>query len=284
YGLVPLGAAGMTVFSFMVSRPGLDVWHARTELALLGFFGGFYAVPLGALIQHRPRPENKGGVIGASNLFSFSGIFLAAGVYYIFAQGFGMGARQIFFAGAVMTILALLYAVFARPDSLLRLWLWLWTHTRYRETVEGRELLPEFGGVVLFARSLSRGHAMLLIAAMDRPVHFLSSAPDASVELGKDGPEETENWSARNPVPEWIGKGRSVSKWLRVIREVPGGAEHEANRALEAGDIVCVVASAPESWRLTGATRLTVGVEEPAQSSARLFAPVKIRLARVAGA
>jgi acyl-[acyl-carrier-protein]-phospholipid O-acyltransferase/long-chain-fatty-acid--[acyl-carrier-protein] ligase len=283
YGLVPLGAAGMTVFSFMVSRPDLNLWHARSELALLGFFGGFYAVPLGALIQHRPTPETKGGVIGASNLFSFSGIFLAAGVYYILAQGFGLGARQIFFAGAVMTIFALAYAIFARPDSLLRLWLWFWTHTRYRVTVDGRELLPEGGGVVLFARQIDRHQAHLLIAAMDRPIHFLSIAPDASAVAGKDGPEEAENWEGRNEVPAWMSKGSRISKWLRVIREDPGpgGAEEEAKRSIDAGDIVCVVGSVAPSWDIAGATRLSVDVEE--RGGGRVLAPVTIRLARAAG-
>src|SRR6266849_442180 len=40
YGLVPLGALGMTVFGFLVSRPGLGLWQVRSELALLGFFCG----------------------------------------------------------------------------------------------------------------------------------------------------------------------------------------------------------------------------------------------------
>jgi acyl-[acyl-carrier-protein]-phospholipid O-acyltransferase/long-chain-fatty-acid--[acyl-carrier-protein] ligase len=280
YGLVPLGAAGMTVFSFLVSRPDLNLWHARSELALLGFFGGFYAVPLGALIQHRPTPETKGGVIGASNLFSFSGIFLAAGVYYILAQGFGMGARQIFFAGAVMTIFALAYAIFARPDSLLRLWLWFWTHTRYRIMVDGRELLPERGGVVLIARQLDRTQAHLLIAAMDRPIHFLSSAPDSSAAAGKDGPEETENWAARSDAPEWMSQGNRISKWVRVIREARGGAEAEAKRALEAGDIVCVVGSAAAGREIGGATRLVVDVEE--RGGGRVLEAVTIRVGREA--
>ena len=63
--LVPIGALGMMLFSLMVSRAGLTIWHVRAGLALLGFFGGFYAVPLGALIQFRPRPETKGGIIAA---------------------------------------------------------------------------------------------------------------------------------------------------------------------------------------------------------------------------
>jgi acyl-[acyl-carrier-protein]-phospholipid O-acyltransferase/long-chain-fatty-acid--[acyl-carrier-protein] ligase len=284
YGLVPLGAAGMTVFSFMVSRPGLGMWHARSELALLGFFGGFYAVPLAALIQHRPRPENKGGVIAAANLFSFAGIFLAAGVYYALAQGLGLGARQIFFAGALMTILALLYAVFARPDSLLRLWLWAWTHTRYRFAVEGRELLPESGGIVLIARHLSRHEAQLLIAAMDRPIHFFADAPGSGADPGRDGPEETENWEARNAAPEWMSKGHGVSRWLHVVRDVRSGAEAEAKRALDSGDIVCVVGSAPPAWARKVAIRLGVDVQDRSEFGGRMFIPVRIHLSRLADA
>ncbi len=58
--LVPIGAIGMTVFGFLVSRHGLGIWPVRTDLCLLGFFGGFYAVPLNALIQHRPKTRGKG--------------------------------------------------------------------------------------------------------------------------------------------------------------------------------------------------------------------------------
>ena len=72
----------MTLFGFLVSRPGLGIWPVRIDLCLLGFFGGFYAVPLNALIQHRPKREEKGGVIAAANLLSFVGVFLAAGLYF----------------------------------------------------------------------------------------------------------------------------------------------------------------------------------------------------------
>jgi MFS family permease len=267
YGLIPLGAAGMTVFSFLVSRPGLSEWHARGDLAVMGFFGGFYAVPLGALIQHRPRPEVKGGVIAASNLFSFLGIFLAAGVYYVLAQGFGLGARQIFIAGAGMTIVALLYAILARPDSLLRLWLWIWTHTRYRVRVEGIHSLPDYGGVVLTARGLSRRDALLLVATMDRPIHFVLLAG-----------------------AEWAGGG--AAKWLNVISARAGGGsgDAQAQAAINAGDIVCTVWNAPpvgsEAPGMTpsvelGGAKFRVDVEDGA--GAHMFAPVTIRLEHVAG-
>ena len=107
----------MTVFGFLVSRHGLGIWPVRVDLGLLGFFGGFYAVPLNALIQHRPKREEKGGVIAAANLLSFVGVFLAAGLYFTLSSAAHFPPGRIFLAGAVMTLVATFYAVFLLPDS-----------------------------------------------------------------------------------------------------------------------------------------------------------------------
>lgn len=113
--LVPVGAMGMTIFGFLVSRPGIGIWTVRADLCLLGVFGGFYAVPLNALIQHRPAPELKGGVIAAANLLSFVGVFLAAGFYFGMSTVAGLRPGQIFLAGAFMTLVATVYA-FLQPE------------------------------------------------------------------------------------------------------------------------------------------------------------------------
>ena len=114
--LVPLGAMGMTLFGFLVSRNGLGIWGVRADLCLLGFFGGFYAVPVNALIQHRPVPAHKGGVIAAANLLSFVGVFLAAGIYFAFSTAVHLGPGDMFMAGAVMTLAATLHAFFLLPQ------------------------------------------------------------------------------------------------------------------------------------------------------------------------
>jgi len=173
YGLIPLGAIGMTVFGFLLSRHGLTLGHVAANLALLGFFGGFFAVPINALIQHRPIPERKGGVIAAANLLSFVGVFLAAGAYYLLASGFHARPGGIFLAGAGMTLVATLYAVYFLPDALLRLLLWLLTHSIYRIKVEGRDNIPERGGALFVANHMSFVDALLLIASTDRPVRFI---------------------------------------------------------------------------------------------------------------
>ena len=177
YGLIPLGAIGMTLFSFLVSRNGLGIWEVRADLAMLGFFGGFYAVPLGALIQHRPALEHRGGVIAAANLLSFVGALLAAVSYLLAARFAHLVPGQFFLAGAIMTLGATFYTVWLLPDSLLRLVLWMLTHSLYRIHVEGRDNIPERGGALFVSNHMSWVDALLLIASTDRPIRFLLYEP-----------------------------------------------------------------------------------------------------------
>jgi acyl-[acyl-carrier-protein]-phospholipid O-acyltransferase/long-chain-fatty-acid--[acyl-carrier-protein] ligase len=173
YGLIPLGAVGMTVFSALLYSPHPTLMKAAIHLSLLGFFGGFFAVPLNALIQHRPRPDQKGAVIAAANLLSFVGIFAAAGAYYVFSSVLHQSPAGIFFDGAALTLLATIYSVYLLPDSLLRFVLWLATHTVYRIRVEGRENIPETGGALFVVNHISFVDALLLIASTDRPIRFI---------------------------------------------------------------------------------------------------------------
>jgi acyl-[acyl-carrier-protein]-phospholipid O-acyltransferase / long-chain-fatty-acid--[acyl-carrier-protein] ligase len=101
--LIPVGAVGMTIFGALLYPSGHTVHSAAAHLAALGFFGGFFAVPLNALIQHRPPPANKGGVIAAANLLSFIGVFFAAAAYYLFSTVFRQTPSGVFLDGAGLT-------------------------------------------------------------------------------------------------------------------------------------------------------------------------------------
>jgi acyl-[acyl-carrier-protein]-phospholipid O-acyltransferase/long-chain-fatty-acid--[acyl-carrier-protein] ligase len=173
YGLIPVGAVGMTLFGFLSASHGISLERAAAYLGLLGFFGGFYAVPLNALIQHRPDPARKGGVIAAANLISFVGVFAAAGVYFALAEGLRLRADEVFFAGACMTLAATFYAVVFLPDSMLRLALWLLTHSVYRIRVEGRNNIPERGAALFLIDDFTLLQAIFLSAAIDRPIRFI---------------------------------------------------------------------------------------------------------------
>ncbi|ABF43052.1 AMP-dependent synthetase and ligase [Candidatus Koribacter versatilis Ellin345] len=173
YGLIPMGSVGMTVFGVLLSRPGLSFNHVLGLLVALGFFAGFFAVPVNALIQHRPDDKDKGGVIAAANLLSFVGIGAATGVYYVFQHYVHFSPPQIFFSVSLVTVAATVYVLFLLPDALLRLILWMLTHTLYRIHLEGRENVPSKGGAVLAPNHVSMVDAILLWAAIDRPIRFL---------------------------------------------------------------------------------------------------------------
>ncbi|MFZ3201647.1 MAG: acyl-[ACP]--phospholipid O-acyltransferase, partial [Candidatus Acidiferrales bacterium] len=253
YGLIPLGAIGMTIFSAFLYHPGQTVTSTLIHLALLGFFGGFFAVPVGALIQHQPAPEQKGGVIAAANLLSFVGIFLAAGAYWVFVSGLHQTARGVFLDGAILTLVATAYSVYLLPDSLLRFVLWLATHTVYRIRVEGRENIPETGGALFVANHMSFVDALLLMASTDRPIRFL---------MFKD-----------------IYDLPFIKPFAKMIRVIPISSElhpremlhslREATAALRSGEVVCIFAEG-EITRIgqllpfrRGMERIVKGVDAP---------------------
>ena len=173
YGLVPLGAVGLTVFSATLARPTLTYHGALVHLALLGFFGGFFIVPIAAIMQHRPERGQKGAVLAAGNLLSFVGIALASVVFWVLTATAGLSTRQIFLIGAAMTLTATVYVVVLLPDSLLRLLLWMLTHSIYRIKVVGRDNIRERGGALFVCNHVSFVDALLVQAATDRPLRCI---------------------------------------------------------------------------------------------------------------
>src|SRR6266852_4732170 len=173
YGLIPLGSLGMTALGLCLAIPDLSFRAVLLLLAALGFFGGFFIVPISALIQHQPEEDKKGVVIGTANWLSFVGIGAASGVYYAAAHFAHLSPGGIFFWSALATLGATAYVLWLLPDSLLRLFLWIATNTIYRLDVVGRENVPARGGALLTPNHVSMADAVLLIASIDRPIRFL---------------------------------------------------------------------------------------------------------------
>jgi len=173
YGLIPLGSMGMTVLGACLAIPDLSFRTVLLLLAALGFFGGFFIVPISALIQHQPEEDKKGVVIGTANWLSFVGIGAASAVYYAATHYAHLSPAGIFFWSAVATLGATAYVLWLLPDSLLRLILWIATNTLYRLDVVGRENVPARGGALLTPNHVSMADAVLLIGSIGRPIRFL---------------------------------------------------------------------------------------------------------------
>src|SRR5882724_9077974 len=163
----------MSAFAFAISIHGLSFVQVIVLLGALGFAGGFFVVPINALIQHRPEEAHKRSVIAFANFLSFVGVIAASAIYSGATHYLHTGLASFFIWTAVMSLVATLYTIYLLPDSLLRLMLWIATHTLYRLDVEGRENVPARGGALLTPNHVSMADAVLLIASIDRPIRFI---------------------------------------------------------------------------------------------------------------
>jgi acyl-[acyl-carrier-protein]-phospholipid O-acyltransferase / long-chain-fatty-acid--[acyl-carrier-protein] ligase len=173
YGLIPLGSIGMTVTGLILGIRPHGLVGSAVLLGLLGFWAGFFAVPVNALIQHRPEAKDKGGIIAAANLLSFVGIALSSGVYYVFTAFVRLDPRGVIVAASSITALSTVYVLYLLPEWFARLLLFFVTRAIYRVQVAGRDNFPEKTGALLVSNHMSFVDAALLIAATDRPIRFL---------------------------------------------------------------------------------------------------------------
>ncbi len=225
-GLIPFGAIGLTVSAALLGRHGLSFGVAAVNLAVLGFFGGFYIVPISAMLQYRPAAEQKGGVLAAANLVSFIGIALASVVFGLLTTLLKLSPPAIFLVISGVTLIATIYLLNLMPDALLRFLLWCATHSLYRIRVVGRDHIPEKGGALFVCNHVSWMDALLLIASTDRPVRFLM--------LKEIYEKPWVNWGARilGIIP--ISSGQRPREMIRSLQT--------ASEAIRKGDVVCIFA------------------------------------------
>jgi acyl-[acyl-carrier-protein]-phospholipid O-acyltransferase/long-chain-fatty-acid--[acyl-carrier-protein] ligase len=226
YGLVPLGAVGLSVFSILLALPHQTLASAIVLLALLGFSGGFFIVPIAALLQHKPARETKGEILAAANWCAFVGSFAASGAHWLLAQRMHFSPSAIFLTGGILTFVGAVYVLWLLPDALLRFVLWFLTRTVYRIRVAGSDNIPARGGALFVCNHLSLADAMLLLASTDRNVRFMM-------------------YKAHYELP-WI------KPFARKLGVIPISSEQRpremlkslqtASDAIKNGDIVCIFA------------------------------------------
>ncbi len=82
-GMVPIGALGM-IAATLIAACALDFLPALVVcITLIGFFTGFYIVPLFTLLQHRAAKTSKGDAIATSNFINVTGAIIASVLFYL---------------------------------------------------------------------------------------------------------------------------------------------------------------------------------------------------------
>lgn len=133
HGMVLPGMIGIMVMAATLSIPGLSFGVVASLLALLGTAGGFFVVPVNALIQRRPAPEEKGRTIAVANLLSFVGVALQPLAQYGMLRLGHPDPSRVFLVAAGMTLLMGIVLIRIMPDLGSRAL--DWTRLRSRATL-----------------------------------------------------------------------------------------------------------------------------------------------------
>ncbi|MGB6682396.1 MAG: MFS transporter, partial [Candidatus Acidiferrum sp.] len=104
-GMILPGLGGILLMAALLSRPGISYTTVLVQLAFLGIAGGFFVVPVNALIQQRPRPEEKGRAIAVANLLSFVGVALQPLAQFAMLRLGHPDPSRVFLIAAGMTLL-----------------------------------------------------------------------------------------------------------------------------------------------------------------------------------
>jgi len=144
-GLVPLGAIGITVFSIDIyfasqhfvalSLPEGEMgaslflaksgsWRILLDLVLIGLFGGFYIVPLNAMIQKRSNPQTRARVIAANNVLNAL-LMVSSALATVAALQAGVNIPQIFLSLGILSAVITGTLFLQLPEFVRRFTAWL---------------------------------------------------------------------------------------------------------------------------------------------------------------
>jgi MFS family permease len=191
-GLVPFGSLGLTIFAIdlylatphapaaagvgaleFARQPGS--WRVLLDLGLIGVFGGFFIVPLYALVQSRTRREVMSRVIGANSILN-AVFMVAAALLGAGALQAGLTIPQLLLATGVLNLLVAIYIYTLVPEFLLRFLAWLLVHFVYRLERRGLDHIPDEGPALLICNHVGFADAIVISAACRRPIRFIMEA------------------------------------------------------------------------------------------------------------
>jgi 1-acyl-sn-glycerol-3-phosphate acyltransferase len=242
-GLVPFGAIGLSLF-------GVDLYFASLgygapqamgigagqfvaqagalrilfDIVMIGVFGGFFIVPLFALIQIRCDSRHLSRTIAGMNILNALFMVAAAGLAIVLL-GQGATIPQLFLVTAVLNALVAIYIFTLVPEFLLRFLAWLLIHTIHRVKGVNLDRIPAHGGAVLVCNHVSYVDALVIMAASPRPIRFVVDHGIFSMTL-----------------LGWLFKTANAIP-IAPASLIPGQAEQAycaIAQALADGDLVCI--------------------------------------------
>ncbi len=173
FGIVPIGAAGLTIAPILLHAVPSTLISCIAILILFGVSAGLFSLPLQTFIQFRADPAKRGEVLAASSFINWVAILGASGLTWLFSGPMDLRAAQGFSTVGVITLLFTLISFWALPDFLLRFIALVTMRLCYRPRIIGRENLPVEGAALLIPNHVTWVDALLLCATNQRRIRFV---------------------------------------------------------------------------------------------------------------
>jgi acyl-[acyl-carrier-protein]-phospholipid O-acyltransferase/long-chain-fatty-acid--[acyl-carrier-protein] ligase len=183
-GLVPAGSLIMGAFSLLLGST-TNYGFALFTLAVIGFGGGFMAVPLNAYLQEEPAADEKGRMIALNNLMNSVAMMIAYVLLDVMHDILHLTPRTIFAVLGGAMFLGAVVVTRIMPAFVVRFVLSVVANLVFRIRVSGGENIPKSGAALLVSNHVSYADAVLAGYATHRFVRFLMWKPIYEVSLAR---------------------------------------------------------------------------------------------------
>src|SRR5450830_698688 len=150
-----------------------QAWWVLFDILGLGVFGGFYIVPLYALIQSRTAENERARVIAANNILNALFMVVSAIVSILLLSVAKLSIPELFLVVSLLNVAVNTYIFKIVPEFTMRFMIWLLSHSMYRVEHRNLELIPDEGAALLVCNHVSFVDALLIGGAVRRPIRFV---------------------------------------------------------------------------------------------------------------
>lgn len=134
---------------------------------------GVYVVPLQTLIQVRTPVDRRARVVAANNVMNAALVVCGALWSLLWIEAFKWDIPSLFLFMSIFNAVVSIYIFLQVPEFTMRFVVWMLSHSFYRVSHTGIDLVPEKGGALIASNHVSYIDALVLAGAVRRPIRFV---------------------------------------------------------------------------------------------------------------
>lgn len=201
-GVVPLGCLGLTLFSYdlFLAAQAFEGQTATLKIGeflslgksyriifdifMMSFSGGFFIVPLYALMQLRSEPSHVSRVIAGNNIYN-SVLMVLSAVFAIVLLSLGCTIPELFKWVAILNLVVFCYILVKIPQFIIRLFQKGVGKILFDVERGHGNSIPDSGGAILACRPTDLKNLFALSLLSDRPIKFFIDSEGGNRKIPK---------------------------------------------------------------------------------------------------